>query len=116
MCSAVENEDKSYPLYDQALQFFYEARSYQSSENDVKALQKYEEAFILFQKISFESSEWAIKAKKKMRQIDRDVRRIGINIYMKQLGSSKNSSKDAKDTLEHFEEWRRQEKNLRRTS
>ncbi len=113
MCSAVENDNRSCPLYDRALQFFYEGRSYQSSEDHIKALQKYEEAFLLFQRVTREDSKWAMKAKKKMRQIDRDVRRMGMNIYTKQLGSSKTFSKDAQVTLEYFEEWRRQEKNMK---
>lgn len=100
--------------YDRALNLFYEARQFQSLGNEVKALQKYEEAFLLFQKVAQENSKWGLKAKRKIKQVDRDVIKISKEVAQEPIPSEAGSTEGAQEALKRFEEWRTKEKNIRR--
>jgi tetratricopeptide (TPR) repeat protein len=103
--------------YEKALEVFYEARRYQSLGNYVRALQTYEDAYLLFQKISaLENDLWRSKAERKRNQIKKDVQRLEMTLRREMFAAPSKSEqfKDPQEILRRFHESRRQEEQTRK--
>jgi tetratricopeptide (TPR) repeat protein len=106
-----------YLRYEKALEIFYTARRYQSLGNYVRALQTYEEAYLLFQKISaLENDLWRSKAERKRNQIRKDVQRLEMTLRRDMFATPSKSdpSKDPQEVLRRFQESRRQEEQTKK--
>ena len=98
--------------YKRALKIFYEARRHQSLGASVKALQKYEEAYCIFQEVSIDQQgSWPSQARKKMKEILKDVQRLETT-FREELGLTSSPvnhyTPDSHETLRRFQRWYKQ--------